>query len=79
MNVLSSKMAEINSFRDGGPVIISRKGKGVVHEKSVKMQLLPILLAFKPPSNIWTEIILAEYERPYFKNERKKLWVLLRP
>ena len=78
MNVLSSKMAEINSFRDGGPVIISRKAKGVVHEKSVKMQLLQIRMAIKPRVHIWIEMSRAKYERPHFKNERAKLRVRLR-
>ena len=56
-----------------GPVIIWRKGKGVVHEKSVKMQLLQMEMAIKPTPLIWTEIILAKYERPQFKNGRAKL------
>ena len=79
MTVLRSKMAEHNSgcFRD--PIIIWRKGKGVVHEKSVKMQLLPILRAIKPTPLIWTEIILAKYDRPQVKNEREHPGVLLRP
>ena len=73
MNVLSSKMAEQSSGRISNPIIIWRKLKGVVHEKSVKMQLLQILRAIKPPALIWIEIILAKYERPQFKNGRAKL------
>ncbi len=42
----------------------------MVHEKAVKMQRLQILLARKPRVHIWTEIILANYERPHFKNGR---------
>ena len=72
-------MSENNSGPDGNPNIISRKSKGVVHEKSVKRQLLQILLQKIPPSHIWTEVILAKDERPHFKNDREKLWVLLRP
>ena len=68
MSVLTSKMAEHSGRSDGDPNIISRKSKGVVHEKSVKMQLLQIRMAIKPPTRIWTEIILAKYERPHFKN-----------
>ena len=72
-------MAENNSgcFRD--PIIISRKGKGVVHEKSVKMQLLQIEMAIKPTPLIWTEIILAKYDRPQVKNGREQLGLLQRP
>merc|ERR1712105_304824 len=79
MTVLRSKMAEHNSGHDGGPVIISRKSKGVVHEKSVKMQLLQILLQINTQSHIWTEIILAKYERPHFKNGRAQLRARRRP
>ena len=61
------------------PVIISRKSKGVVHEKSVKMQLLQIRMAIKPSAHIWTEIIFAKYQPPHFKNEREKLWVRQQP
>ena len=75
MAVLTSKMSEQSSGCVGNPVIIWRKGKGVVHEKSVKMQLLQILRAIKPSAHIWTEIILAKYDRPHFKNEREKLWL----
>ena len=71
MSVLTSKMAENNSGCVSNPIIISRKLKGVVHEKSVKMQLLQIRMAIKPPTHIWIEIILAKYERPHFKNERE--------
>ena len=60
------------------PIIISRKSKGVVHEKSVKMQLLQIRMAIKPPTRIWTEIILAKYDSPSFKNEREHPVVRLR-
>ena len=59
--------------------VYMRKANRVVHEKSVKMQLLQILLQIKPPSHIWTEIILAKYERPHFKNERAKVTVRRRP
>ena len=79
MTVLRSKMAEHNSGRFSNPIIIWRKLKGVVHEKSVKMQLLQILRAIKPPSLIWTEIILAKYDRPQVKNEREQLDPLLWP
>ena len=79
MNVLTSKMTENNSGCVSSPIIISRKSKGVVHEKSVKTQCLQILLAFKPPTHIWIEIILAKYERPHFKNEREHPVVRLRP
>ena len=74
MTILTSKMKKLCSVRDGDPIIIWRKSKGVVHEKSVKMQLLQILRAIKPSAHIWTEIILAKYDRPHFKNEREKLW-----
>ena len=50
----------------------------VVHEKSVKMQLLQILRAIKPRVNIWIEIILAKYDRPQVKNEREHPVVHLR-
>ena len=53
--------------------VYMRKANRVVHEKSVKMQLLQILLQIKPQSHIWTEIILAKYQRPHFKNEREQL------
>ncbi len=76
MTVLRSKMAEHNSGRFSNPIIIWRKLKGVVHEKSVKMQLLQILRAIKPTPLIWTEIILAKYDRPQVKNEREQLWLL---
>ena len=78
MTVLRSKMSEPFRGCDGGPVIIWRKGKGVVHEKSVKMQLLQIQMAIKPPTLIWTEIILAKYDRPQVKNEREHPVVHLR-
>ena len=71
ISLLTSKMSENNSGCVSSPIIISRKSKGVVHEKSVKTQCLQILLAFKPPTHIWIEIILAKYERPHFKNERE--------
>ena len=71
-------MAEQSSGRISNPIIISRKGKGVVHEKLVKMQLLQILRAIKPPTLIWTEIILAKYDRPQVKNEREHPVVHLR-
>ena len=51
----------------------------VVHEKSVKMQLLQILRAIKPSAHIWTEIILAKYDRPQVKNGREQLGLLQRP
>ena len=57
------------------PVIISRKSKGVVHEKSVKMQLLQIILKINTHYHTWTEIILAKYQPPHFKNEREQLRV----
>merc|ERR1712055_317022 len=79
MTVLRSKMSEPFRGRISGPVIIWRKGKGLVHEKSVKMQLLQILLAIKPPTLIWTEIILAKYDRPQVKNERAIPRVRRRP
>ena len=79
MNVLTSKMSEQSSCRDGGAVIISRKGKGVVHEKSVKMQLLQIRMAIKPRIHIWIEMSCAKYDRPQVKNGREQLWVRLRP
>ena len=66
-------MKKLYSVRSGSPIIISRKLKGVVHDKSVKMQLLQILRAIKPPSLIWTEIILAKYDRPQVKNGRAQL------
>ena len=72
-------MSENNSGPDGNPNIISRKSKGAVHEKSVKRQLLQILLQIKPTSRIWTEIILAKYDSPSFKNEREHPVGLLRP
>ena len=52
MTVLRSKMSDQSRGSIWGPVIIWRKGKGVVHEKSVKMQLLPILLQIKSPTLI---------------------------
>ena len=61
------------------PVIILGKSNRVVHEKSVKMQLLQILLQINTQSHIWTEIILAKYDRPQVKNEREHPGVLLRP
>ena len=61
------------------PVIISRKSKGVVHEKSVKMQLLQIILKINTHYHIWTEIILAKYERPHLKNGREQLRVRQQP
>ena len=79
MNVLTSKMAEHNSMRDGNPIIISRKSKGVVHEKSVKSQCLQILLQKISAVLIWTEIILAKYDRPQVKNGRAQLGLLQRP
>ena len=72
-------MSENNSGHDGDPVIILGKANRVVHEKSVKMQLLQILLAIKPSAHIWTEIIFAKYQPPHFKNEREKLWVRQQP
>ena len=72
-------MSENSGRSDGDPNIILRKSKGVVHEKSVKMQLLQILLAIKPSAHIWTEIIFAKYQPPHFKNEREKLWVRQQP
>merc|ERR1712074_348279 len=79
MTVLRSKMSENIPCCFGSPVIIWRKGKGVVHEKSVKMQLLQIQMAIKPPTLIWTEIILAKYDRPQVKNGRAQLVLLQRP
>ena len=79
ITVLSSKMAEINSFRDGGPVIISRKAKGVVHEKSVKSQRLQILLQIKMQVPQWIESLSSKDDRPHFKNERAKLVLLQQP
>ena len=79
MTVLTSKMAEHNSGCDGNPIIISRKSKGVVHEKSVKMQLLQIIMKINTHYHTWTEIILAKYDRPQVKNEREHPGVLLRP
>ncbi|MCP3679002.1 MAG: hypothetical protein GY782_01375 [Gammaproteobacteria bacterium] len=73
ISVLTSKMSENNSGRVSSPIIISRKLKGVVHKKSVKMQLLQILLQINTQSLIWTELILAKYERPQFKNGRAQL------
>ena len=73
MSVLTSKMTEQRGTRDGNPNIISRKSKGVVHEKSVKMQLLQITMAIKPRVHIWIEMSRAKYERPHFKNERDQL------
>ena len=78
MTILTSKMKKLCSVRDGDPIIIWRKSKGVVHEKSVKMQLLQILRAIKPSAHIWTEIILAKYDRPQVKNEREHPVVHLR-
>ena len=75
MNLLTSKMSENNSGCVSSPVIILGKANRVVHEKSVKMQLLQILLAIKPSAHIWTEIILAKYQRPHLKNEREQLWL----
>ena len=66
-------MAEHNSGRFSNPIIIWRKLKGVVHEKSAKMQLLQILRPIKPTPLIWTEIILAKYDRPQVKNGRAQL------
>ena len=79
MNVLRSKMAENNSGSFSNPVIIWRKGKGVVHEKSVKSQCLQILLQKILAVLIWTEIILAKYDHPQVKNGRAQLWLLQRP
>ena len=79
MTVLTSKMAEHNSGCDGNPIIIWRKGKGVVHEKSVKSQCLQILLQKISAVLIWTEIILAKYDRPQVKNGREQLGLLQRP
>ena len=73
MTVLRSKMAEHNSWRVSNPIIISRKLKGVVHEKSVKMQLLPILLQIKSPTLIWIESLSSKDDRPHFKNGRAQL------
>ena len=79
MNVLTSKMSEQSSGHDGGPVIILRKANRVVHEKSVKMQLLQIIMKINTHYHIWTENILAKYERPHFKNEREQLVLLKQP
>ena len=73
MTILTSKMKKLCSVRDGDPIIIWRKGKGVVHEKSVKSQCLQILLQKISAVLIWTEIILAKYDRPQVKNGRAQL------
>ena len=75
MTILTSKMKKLCSVRVSNPIIISRKGKGVVHEKSVKMQLLQIILKINTHYHTWTEIILAKYQPPHFKNEREQLRV----
>ena len=79
MNVLTSKMAEHNSGCDGNPIIISRKGKGVVHEKSVKSQCLQILLQKISATLIWIESLSSEDDRPQVKNGRAQLGLLRRP
>ena len=73
MTVLRSKMSENIPWCISDPVIIWRKGKGVVHEKSVKMQLLPILLQIKSPTLIWIESLSSKDDRPHFKNGRAQL------
>ena len=61
------------------PVIILGKSNRVVHEKSVKMQCLQIILKINTHYHIWTEIILAKYERPHLKNGREQLRVRQQP
>ena len=79
MSVLTSKMNEKSWLRDGSPNIISRKGKGVVHEKSVKRQLLQIVLQMKPRNFIWIESLSSKDDRPQVKNGREQLWALQQP
>ena len=51
----------------------------MVHEKSVKMQLLQIILKINTHYHIWTEVILAKYQPPHFKNGREQLRVRQQP
>ena len=79
MTILTSKMKKLCSVRVSNPIIISRKGKGVVHEKSVKSQRLQILLQIKMQVPQWIESLSSKDDRPHFKNERAKLVLLQQP
>ena len=79
MNLLTSKMSENNSGCVSSPVIILGKANRVVHEKSVKMQLLQILLAIKPSAHICLESLSSEDEPSHVKNEREQLDPRRRP